>query len=390
MEILINRKELVSRLDVFLGLIENKNNSGVGVTNHYQLDTNILIKCSLENKNINLIGQNSKSQVTIVTVLDADVKKEGSILVDPHILRQVLNQIELDGDDVRIFTDKSFLILNKKTGNLKVKYSDYGATPNFPKTVKLLLSINISLFKEGLASCMVFNELDNTMSVLNNLCLYSSNQGKDINFCSTSKTVSNLFTIFNLESNLDEDSQVLLNKNLLGFVSRLISSSDDGFLEIYMTDNNKIVFLFEKYYMLGTVISGNYPNLSFLFTDDYPNNISLSKDSIIDILKEISIVCKKNAEVVSFDFNENIFDISCKNRYFEDNKTIYLSKSSPENINFKFNYLKLLEIFNSFNKKDNDFIFHWKDNSSPVLVTLPDKKIDGFNTSKKHVIVPSS
>ena len=52
-------------------------------------------------------------------------------------------------------------------------------------------------------------------------------------------------------------------------------------------------------------------------------------------------------------------------------------------------FTPLIEIFNSFNKNDNDFIFHWKDNSSPVLVTLPDKKIDGFNTSKKHVIVPS-
>ena len=389
MRFLVNRKEFINRLDIFLGLVDNKDNIDTkGITNHFVLDSNIILYASIENNNINLVGANSKTQISVITILDATVTKEGKLAINPHLLKQILNEIKSPEDSIEIKSDKVFLIIQ----GVKLRYIKYDTIPSFPKATDILLTVKCDFLKQALDSCVVINEIEEKMSILNNLCIFgymnNNSQENKLFFCSSARTSISLFSITNIENNLNS-GQLLLNKNILTLLFILCTKYKDNNISIYKTEKNKIAFLLDDYYILMNNIYGEYPDILPLFNTKNIFLLQLSTDIILSIFKKISILNKKNAAIVEFVFDKNILNILFKNSISEVSEDIELPFSVLQKTEISFNYLKLLTILNSFGKDDPVFNFSFGESSKPLFVSLPSIVSGDSVISKQHIIIPA-
>ena len=399
MEIAIQKEEFLKKIYPFLTLIDkNTANKDLSTNNHNISDQNILIKSSKENGNINIIGSNSKKEIKIVTVMDAEIKKDGIIAVNPHLLSQIINEVSNNEQNITLTKkDKKLNIVNQKEQIQIICTKEFNIS-DFPKATKLLLSIRCDLLLEALNNGINFTELDNTLSILNNLYIW----GKDniLYFICSSRTSISLFSIngieFNSEDNVDFD--ILLGKDITNFLYMLCAKNPKLVLDIYKTSDNKLAFLIGDYYILSGSIHGKYPNILPLFDKDNLYKVSLCKKNIKEILKKIMILANRNPETVEFQFKNNklfiLFENKTNNYSRElDIELTYLRSNSVENESvdniIRFNYLKLYNILSSLDDNEDFFDLCWLDSANPIQVSLSHKKIDNFTINKKHIIIPS-
>lgn len=185
----------------------------------------------------------------------------------------------------------------------------------------------------------------------------------DMTFVATDANI-----LVKLESHLkgsDRGSFVLPKKPANVIKGLLAKENDDVIVNFDLTH---AIFKIGEFSVTTRFIEGNYPNYNSVIPIGHPNKIELSRDTIVGILKRVSVMGDKVSDLIAFDIANDSLTISSRDIDFSLNakeSTEITYDGSPIKIGFKASLLiDLLKNMNS-----SDILMSFSDHSKPALFT---------------------
>jgi DNA polymerase-3 subunit beta len=290
--------------------------------------------------------------------IPAKISKEGSVLIKGDVLSNIFGNFYQDGI-INLENINNNLSLKTKDNNILLKcqpFEDFPTIPNisgssFKLSSKKLIegiksvyySSSISDIKPEISSIYIYPEEDNLVFVATDSFRLAEKKIKikqlhEFNgILIPFKNISEIIKIF---SDLDEDINITLNKNLIS-----ISSGD-----IYLTSR---------------IIDGNFPDYKQIIPKNSTTEVVVLKQDLLNSLKIANIFSDKLNQV-NFKIKNKTFEVNSQNSDIGENKTKITAAISGEDIEISFNYKYFLDCFQSINQ--DSLALHFNQSNKPLTI----------------------
>lgn len=286
--------------------------------------------------------------------------KEGSVLIKGDILSNVFSNLYQDGI-ISLENINNNLSLKTKDNNILLKCQPYEDFPTIPNITGNKIKISAKKFIDGIKSVFYSSSTSDIKPEISSVFIYPEED--NLIFTATDsfrlaekkikikeiyefdgilipyKNISEIIKIF---SDLDEDLNICLNKNLIS-----ISNSD-----IYLTSR---------------VIDGNFPDYKQIIPKGATTEVVVLKQDLLNSLKISNIFSDKlNQITFKVKSKEKSFEVSSQNSDIGENKTKISAAISGEDIEIGFNYKYFLDCFQSINQ--DSLTLYFNQSNKPLTI----------------------
>lgn len=292
--------------------------------------------------------------------IPAKIIKEGSILIKGDVLSNIFNNLNQD-NVISLENINNNLSLKTKDNNILLKcqpHEDFPTIPNITgdsfkipakKFIEGIRSVyyssSVSDIKPEISSVFIYPEEDNLVFVATDSFRLAEKKikTKQIHeFNSILIPLKNISEIIKLFSDIDEDLNICLNKNL-------ISLSSNG---IYLTSR---------------IIDGNFPDYKQIIPKNPTSEVVVLKQDLLNSLKIANIFSDKFNQVnFKIKTKEKLFEINSQNSDVGENKTKISAAISGEDIEVSFNYKYFLDCFQSVNQ--DSLTLYFNQANKPLII----------------------
>ncbi len=245
----------------------------------------VLSNVLLEGKDNQLSLSTTDLEVSITTIVDATIEREGSITLPAKKFGQIVGT--LPGGDVTLDTDEE-LTTQISCGPAQFKVMGLQAS-EFPKESELQEDRKVVLpsleFGKTLRKISYSVSTDQTRYVLNGILL----SNRDGNFTTVATDGRRLALVEKILEDGDsvEDGDVILPIKVVHELERLLD--DEGELVIRFSES-RASFEVGNTRVVSKLVEGNYPNYRQVIPASFQNSVVMQREKFLEVLNRVSVV----------------------------------------------------------------------------------------------------
>lgn len=329
------------------------------------------IYISAKDNQLKLIG--SDMDVSIETMVDADIKEEGSIVIDSRIFGEIIRKLPnseiiietLENEIIQITCQKSVFNLVYMNGD------DYPELPKINESLSVEVPQNI--LKSMIRGTSFAIAQDETRPILQGILFEVKD--KKLNLVALDGYRLAIRTEF-LDN--DNDIEVVIPGKTLNEVSRILEDISD-IVEITFTDNH-ILFNLSNTKIISRLLDGKFVNYSSLLPQEYKILLDVKKQELQNCIERASLMAKdSNSNLIKLDIQEENMIITSNSQLGKVREELNINLQGGE-IQIAFNSKYLLDVLK--NIEDDEVKLEMTSGVSPCVIKC--KNTD----NSKYLVLP--
>lgn len=329
------------------------------------------IYISAKDNQLKLIG--SDMDVSIETMVDADIKEEGSIVIDSRIFGEIIRKLPnseiiietLENEIIQITCQKSVFNLVYMNGE------DYPELPKINESLSVEVPQNI--LKSMIRGTSFAIAQDETRPILQGILFEVKD--KKLNLVALDGYRLAIRTEF-----LDNDNniEVVIPGKTLNEVSRILEDISD-IVKITFTDNH-ILFNLSNTKIISRLLDGKFVNYSSLLPQEYKILLDVKKQELQNCIERASLMAKdSNSNLIKLDIQEENMIITSNSQLGKVREELNINLQGGE-IQIAFNSKYLLDVLK--NIEDDEVKLEMTSGVSPCVIKC--KNTD----NSKYLVLP--
>lgn len=323
----------------------------------------------LESKGDKVIFRGSDTDISIETVVGAEVLIEGSLLLDYKLFSEIIRR--LPNDSISIDSEEGAEVsINCKKSNFKLLTMDHAEYPQFPKLDdEKTISVKIpqSDFKEIINKVYFAASLDDTRPILKGTLIEIKDRKLNLAALDGYRVSTSSLNI-----DIDVEVSVVPDTKHLVEVSKLLGQV--GVVEIGFTDNN-ILFKMDNTTTLCRLLEGkfvNYVSIIGPFMDEYKYKFDINRNEIINALDRATLLSKgkdgRNLIKIKIEKDSDTLNIVSRSTLGNSTEEVIINDSEgfTEEFEIAFNSTYLNDIFKHIDNED--LTFYLNSNINPCII----------------------
>ena len=323
------------------------------------------------NSGLTLIG--SDMDVSIQTVVDADIIEEGSIVIDAKIFGEIIRK--LPNSTIKIETIENQLIkITCEKSVFDVVYMNTTEYPELPQiNENLKISVNQNILKNMIKGTSFAIAQDETRPILQGILFEVKN--KNLNLVALDGYRLAIRSEF-LDS--DMDIEVVIPGKTLNEVSKILEDIDD-IVDITFTDNH-ILFNLEKTKIISRLLEGKYINYTSLLPQEHKLLVNVNRQELQNAIERASLRAKDgNTNLIKLDLQQDNLIITANSQLGKVREEIEIKLQGGQ-IGIAFNYRYLLDVLK--NVESDDVLMKMTSGITPCVLEEKD------NENSKYLVLP--
>jgi len=320
---------------------------------------------------LTLIG--SDMDVSIETKVEADVIKEGSIVIDSKIFSEIIRK--LPNSDVKIEIAENDLIqitCEKSVFNLVfMNSSDYPALPNINEDLSVEVPQN--LLKNMIKGTSFAIAQDEARPILQGILFEVKN--KELNLVALD---GYRLAVRSELLDVDDNIEVVIPGKTLNEVSKILEDNND-IVKITFT-NNHILFNINNTKIISRLLDGKFVNYISLLPQEYKLLVNVKKQDLQQGIERASLMAKDgNSNLIRLDVQEDTLVITSNSQLGKVREEVSINLQGSE-VQIAFNSRYLLDVLK--NMEEEDVVIEMTSSVSPCV-------IKGKNSNNaKYLVLP--
>ena len=323
---------------------------------------NILIE-TVDSKFLKLTA--TDFDLTISTIIDAQIESEGRITLPAKKLNDIFSRINGSLVSFESENDENTVLITCENSKFNIIGISANEFPNVLNDLNLndedAISIEMKPFIKSIkeASFAAANfESNNLLSGV--VCDINENV---LEMASTDG--NRLARVRENINNIDKKNQQMIipSKTTNEFL-KMSSLIEDDVVKIYI-DKSKLIFKTEKAMMISRLMEGQYPKYNQLIPNQNPKKAVINKNKLISALERVSIMVNEKTSIVKFEFEENKLILRADTPDAGTSEEVLDIDYKNDNILIAFNYKYVLECFK--NMESEEVNIEMNTNLSPTI-----------------------
>ena len=277
MHIICDKSKLIEGMNIVMKAIPGKT-------------TMMILECvviEVKDNQIKLIANDL--QLGIETLLDGEIKQEGSVAVGAKVFFEIIRK--LPSDNVSITVDEDYhmnISCGKAKFNIMAKATD--EFPYLPNIVKDK-NVNISQFTlKDIIRQTVFSISDNENAKVMTGELFEIHDS-ELKVVSLDGHRISIRKV-KLNRSYDDVSVIIPGKTLIE-ISKIINGGMDDEVSIFFTDKH-VLFEFEDTIVLSRLIEGEYYKIDKMLSTDYETKVTVNKREMLECIDRSTLLLKES------------------------------------------------------------------------------------------------
>lgn len=312
--------------------------------------------------------------VSMRVYAQAKVVQEGGITLPARRFFQLVRELTAPQVEIHALSPEVATV-NAGTSHFKVHgmhKNEFPALPNLSDGTQF--SIPSSALKELLARTAFAAARDDSRQVLNSLLLHNVNQ--TATFTGTDgKRLARIHSSISLPQEFD-GSHLIPLKAVEEIIRMLEIKEEENATLTLMHD--KIAIELKSTTLISKLLSGQFPDVSRVIPDKKEQPISLHREELISLLRQVSLFTPDSNSSVRFSFSTGELHLSATSGEIGEGKVNMPVNYAGEKLEIAFNPTFFLDILR--HSKDETVQFSISDSYNPGLIT--------DSTTAQFVIMP--
>lgn len=329
------------------------------------------IYISAKDNQLKLIG--SDMDVSIETMVDADIKEEGSIVIDSRIFGEIIRK--LPNSEIIIETLENEIIqITCQKSVFNLVYMNGDEYPELPK-INESLSVEVpqNILKSMIRGTSFAIAQDETRPILQGILFEVKD--KKLNLVALDGYRLAIRTEF-----LDNDNniEVVIPGKTLNEVSRILEDISN-IVKITFTDNH-ILFNLSNTKIISRLLDGKFVNYSSLLPQEYKILLDVKKQELQNCIERASLMAKdSNSNLIKLDIQEENMIITSNSQLGKVREELNINLQGGE-MQIAFNSKYLLDVLK--NIEDDEVKLEMTSGVSPCVIKC--KNTD----NSKYLVLP--
>ena len=306
---------------------------------------------------ITLIG--SDMDVSIETKVEADVIKEGSIVIDAKLFSEIIRK--LPNSDVKIEITETDLIqitCEKSVFNLVfMNASDYPALPSINENLNVEVPQN--LLKNMIKGTSFAIAQDEARPILQGILFEVKN--KVLNLVALD---GYRLAVRSELLDVDDNIEVVIPGKTLNEVSKILEDTSD-IVKITFT-NNHILFNVGDTKIISRLLDGKFVNYVSLLPQEYKLCVDVKKQDLQNGLERASLMAKEgNSNLIKLDIQDDNLIITSNSQLGKVREEVTINLQGEE-LQIAFNSRYLLDVLK--NMEEEDIVMEMSSSVTPCVI----------------------
>lgn len=350
MKVVVNRTEFVS----LIGKIQ----SVVSPRPSIPILSNVL----LEAANDELILTATDLSVSMRVFMSAKVEEEGAITLPAKKLFQLVRELTSPQIEIQTLSPESVMV-HAGSSHFKIQgmhKNEYPAVPDLSDGIQV--PINSLLLKEMLAKTVFASARDDSRQVLNGVLFQKTNNTLTL-IGTDGKRLAKVES--SIESPSLKDGSYILPLKAVEEIIKMVENKDEP-LVLKLT-NDKIGVDLSPIALVAKLLNGPYPDISRVIPEKTTSSISLHREELITLLRQVSLFTSELSSSVRFSFSQGTLHLAAMSGEIGEGKVHMPANYSGPKLEIAFNPHFFLDILR--HSKDETVQFNVTDSYNPGLVT---------------------
>ncbi len=361
MKATVSKSELVTLISKIQSVVSNK--PAIPIL------ANILV----EAQNDQLILSATDLIVSMRAEVPAKVSEPGSIAIPARRFFHLVRELTAPGLEIQN-SSTDVITVQAGSSHFKINGMPKSEFPTFPDLSEALtLSIPNNELKEMLSRSIFAAARDDSRQVLNGV-LFQKIKNQGVFIGTDGKRLARLYTDF--DQQIDQDGTYIIPLKAADEMIKVLDSSDD--VAKLMLTSDKIALEVGSFILISKLLAGQYPDVSRVIPEKSSNTVSLHREELISLLRQVSLFTNDVSNSVRFTFDEGELRLSATNGDIGEGKVSMPVNYSGSKLEIAFNPNYFLDILR--HSKDETVNFDVTDSYNPGLIS--------DSTSAQFVIMP--
>lgn len=366
------------------GLLNVNNIAGKNI--NLPILNNVLIKA--ENKIITLSTTNL--EVGINCLIRGKIENEGSFTVPAKLLTDFVGL--LTKEQIELSLEKDEIIITSKNHQAKIKglpADDFPLIPQIEKKDPYIC--DVQGFKRAVNQVTFAITMNETRPEISGVLFDFNSQEEKLTIVGTDSYRLTEKTL-KLKKNNNKNSQVIVPLKTVQEIARILGSfkeeelgkekGKEMNLEIYLSEENQILFSIDEVELVSRVIEGRYPEYKEIIPKTFKTQAIVDKQSFINTIKTSSLFSQTGINSINLEFlsEEQEIKVNSSNIQTGEDVSKIESKIEGQTNKISLNYRFLLD--GLANITSDEVLIEIIDKDTPCLIKSPGK------TDYLYVIMP--
>lgn len=351
MKVILSRLELVA----LIGKIQNIASPKPSIP--------ILANILVEAIDDQLIISATDLTVSMRAYADAKVLEEGAITLPARRFFQLVR--ELTAPQVEIHSiSPDVAMINAGSSHFKIHGMHKSEFPSLPDLSEgMQFNLSSQTLRELLARTSFAAAKEDSRQALNGVYLHSATQ--TATFIGTDgKRLAKVHAAIDLPS--EHHGSYIIPLKAVEEMVRMLDSKEEEVAKVTLMPD-KIALELKSTTLISKLLSGEYPDVSRVIPQQTPQSISLHREELISLLRQVALFTSEDSHSVRFTFQTGELHLSATSGEIGEGKVQMPVNYGGERLEIAFNPAYFLDILR--HSKDESVTFNFTDSYNPGLVT---------------------
>lgn len=291
----------------------------------------------------------SDIETTMITTLEVESNKSGSICMPSNILLDILKNLPEQPVTFRVNEETLGIELASATGNFEmVGYpgEDFPKVKELERTQQTIMTSGV--LSEAINKTIFATSNDELRPVMGGV--FCEISPENMTFVATD--AHKLVRYRRNESKATTNASFILPKKALTLLKNNLASGDEAEISIDYNEDNAL-FKFRNIQLICRLIEGKYPNYEAVIPQENPNVLTIEREAFLNSIRRVSIFANKTTRQVSLKISGSELSISAEDIDFSNKANERLTCSyNGADIEIGFNSRFLIEILNNISSEE--------------------------------------
>lgn len=243
---------------------------------------------------------------TLVTVVDADIKQPGSMLIQARKLYDVVRS--LSGDELTIRRDdQGWAVVTSQKAKFRIPGNEPDQFPSIQQFEHGTTTLSAKALRYAIehVSFAITQDESQRYALSGAQLILNQDGGKLI---ATDGHRLAIIESKELWQDLAEDAKVLIPKKLLQQLAVLAGDTEEP-IKFHSTPNH-LYFQIEKRLLIGRQLSGQFPNYELVMPKEINHTITVDAASLLATIKRVALMADNTSKRLQFDFTPEVVTIT--------------------------------------------------------------------------------
>lgn len=316
----------------------------------------------------------SDIETTMITTLEVESNKSGSICMPSNILLDILKNLPEQPVTFRVNEETLGIELASATGNFEmVGYpgEDFPKVKELERTQQTIMTSGV--LSEAINKTIFATSNDELRPVMGGV--FCEISPENMTFVATD--AHKLVRYRRNESKATTSASFILPKKALTLLKNNLASGDESEISIDYNEDNAL-FKFRNIQLICRLIEGKYPNYEAVIPQENPNVLTIEREAFLNSIRRVSIFANKTTRQVSLKISGSELSISAEDIDFSNKANERLTCSyNGADIEIGFNSRFLIEILNNISSEEVKLMMSQPNRAGIIVPANPeDENVD--------------